>query len=163
MNAKDVIRHSLDSSKSVIDSYINDLEDADLLLRPIDGMNHIAWQLGHLIWAERFFVEGVRPGASPPLPEGFSEAHGTDQTKVDDPSKFLTRARYQELMKAQREATKAVLDQLTDAELDAPAPERIQRIAPTVGAVFNLAGTHYLMHAGQFVAVRRKLGKPVVI
>ncbi len=66
-------------------------------------------------------------------------------------------------MQAQRDATKAVLDALTDADLDAPAPERLRRMCPTVGTVFNLTGNHVLMHVGQFVAVRRKLGKPVVI
>ena len=30
-------------------------------------------------------------------------------------------------------------------------------------AVMIMAGNHYLMHAGQFVATRRKANKPVVI
>ena len=30
-------------------AYVQDLADADLLLRPVPGINHIAWQLGHLI------------------------------------------------------------------------------------------------------------------
>ena len=35
-------------------------------------------------------------------------------------------------------------------------------IAPTVGELFLLMGNHCMMHAGQFSAVRRKLGKPVL-
>ncbi len=34
---------------------------------------------------------------------------------------------------------------------------------PTLGAVLLLAGSHVLMHSGQFVSVRRKLGKPIAI
>jgi hypothetical protein len=34
---------------------------------------------------------------------------------------------------------------------------------PTAGHIYLLIATHGLMHAGQFVPVRRKLGKPVVI
>ncbi len=34
-------------------------------------------------------------------------------------------------------------------------------MAPTVGAGFALMGNHMLMHVGQFVSVRRKLGKPI--
>jgi hypothetical protein len=34
---------------------------------------------------------------------------------------------------------------------------------PTVGHIYLLIATHQLMHAGQFVPVRRALGKPVVI
>jgi hypothetical protein len=34
---------------------------------------------------------------------------------------------------------------------------------PTMASMFILTATHPLMHAGQFVPVRRALGKPVVI
>jgi hypothetical protein len=37
------------------------------------------------------------------------------------------------------------------------------RIAPNVGTLFYLAAGHELMHAGQFAALRRKLGKPILI
>ena len=67
-------------------------------------------------------------------------------------------------MKAQRDATKAVLDGLSDAELDAPGPERFRQMAPTVGVVMLLIGNHVLMHVGQFVSVRRHArSKPVAI
>jgi hypothetical protein len=34
--------------------------------------------------------------------------------------------------------------------------------APTVGAALTMLGAHPMMHAGQFVTVRRKLGKPIL-
>jgi hypothetical protein len=165
MHAKDAILQTCNMSEQVVDKYLNDLGDADLLLRPVPGQNHIAWQLGHLILSERGMVEGIKPGSSPPLPAGFEEAHGPDEasTASDDPARFLSKAKYLELMKAQREATKTVLSSLSDAELDAPAPERMRKMCPTAGAVLALIGGHVLMHVGQWVSVRRKLGKPVVI
>ena len=39
----------------------------------------------------------------------------------------------------------------------------MREYAPTVGAVLNLIGVHDLMHAGQFVPVRRMHGKPIRI
>jgi hypothetical protein len=36
----------------------------------------------------------------------------------------------------------------------------MRQYAPTVGIVLMLLGSHGLMHAGQFVPIRRKLGKP---
>ncbi len=36
----------------------------------------------------------------------------------------------------------------------------MREYAPTVGVVLMLLATHFLMHAGQFVPIRRKLGKP---
>ncbi len=163
MSAKDVIRNTMDMSEQVINAYLTDLSDADLLIRPVPGMNHIAWQLGHLIQAERSFIEGIKPGSCPPLPENFEEGHGRDKSSLDDATKVLPLARYKELWSAQRAATKAVLDSVPEEDFDKPGPERLRQIAPTVGTVFNLVGNHALMHCGQFVAVRRKLDKPVSI
>ena len=162
MTAKEVIRQTLDLSTMVISAYINDLDDADLLIRPVPGMNHIAWQLGHLLSVERKFMESIRPGASPPLPEGFETNYGREQSKVDDPSKYYSRAKYQELWNAQHAATLAILESIPEAELDKTDPEKFPEFAPTAGAVLNICATHPLMHCGQFVAVRRLLGKPIV-
>jgi len=38
----------------------------------------------------------------------------------------------------------------------------MREYAPTVASVLMLLGTHWLMHAGQFVPIRRKLGKPAL-
>ena len=47
--------------------------------------------------------------------------------------------------------------------MDAPGPEKSRAFMPTVGHVFSLAASHPLMHAGQFVAVRRHLKKPIAM
>lgn len=163
MDAKDVIRMSIASSDQILNAYLKDLSDDELRLRPIEGMNAIAWQLGHLISSERSMVEAIKPGSSPGLPEGFDQAHSRDTADSADPAKFRSKDEYLRLFDAQRKATLAVLDGLQDAELDRPAPERMRSMFPTVGAVMLLTGNHVLMHVGQFVAVRRKLKKPVAI
>jgi hypothetical protein len=56
-------------------------------------------------------------------------------------------------------ASLAALDSIPESKLDDPGPENMREYAPTVAAVLTMVGTHWLMHAGQFVAVRRKLGK----
>jgi hypothetical protein len=163
MSPKDALRLSIEMSDYIINAYIGDLKDADLFIRPVPGMNHIAWQMGHLISAENRFVGMVKPGACPPLPAGFEEAYSKETTTIDDPAKFHTLAQYQELWKAQRAATMAVLDGCSDEELDKKEVEKFPEWAPTVAALLAMSGTHALMHCGQFVAVRRLLGKPVVI
>jgi DinB superfamily len=161
MNAKDVILQSLGFNDTILNAYLSDLSDADLLHRPVPGQNHIAWQLGHLITSERSMLEGIKPGSSPALPEGFVEAHNKDACTSNDSGKFCSKDTYLELFKAQRAASKKVLDELSDTDLDAPAPERLRRMVPTVGGVFSLFGNHVLMHSGQFVSVRRLLKKPI--
>jgi hypothetical protein len=162
MNAKDAIRNTLATSDMIVNAYVGDLEDSDLLVRPVPGMNHIAWQVGHLIASERGMIELLQPGTSPALPEGFEALHSKDGAKSDDGSKFLTRDGYLALWKAQRDATRAAIDAVPDADLDS-AKEGLPPYAPTVGALLNMTGVHTLMHVGQFVAVRRLLNKPVTI
>ena len=62
MNAKDAIRSTMDLSLTVLNSYVSDLSDADLLRRPAPGCNHLAWQLGHLISSEAGLLNAVCPG-----------------------------------------------------------------------------------------------------
>ena len=57
MNAKDVLLQTIGMGDHILNAYLGDLSDADLLLRPVEGQNHIAWQLGHLISSERSMVE----------------------------------------------------------------------------------------------------------
>jgi hypothetical protein len=163
MNAKDVMTRVFGMGDYILNSYLGDLDDADLLLRPVEGQNHIAWQLGHLISSERRMVEGVKPGASPLLPAGFDDAHNKEASKSTETRGFLTKQQYLDLFKKQRAATLAVLESLSDADLERPGPESMRPIAPTMGATFTLAGEHVLMHVGQFVSVRKKLKKPVTI
>ncbi|MDB5349388.1 MAG: hypothetical protein JWN86_635 [Planctomycetota bacterium] len=163
MHAKDVILNSLGSSDMITKAYVGDLSDADLMARPVPGMNHIAWQLGHLISVEHKVMEELAPGSSPALPEGFDAKHTKETTTSDDPSKFYTKAEYLAVWDAQHAATKAVVAKLTEEQLDAPAPESFRRMVPTNGLTINFLASHTLMHVGQYVAVRRTLGKPVVI
>ena len=53
MNACKLAEQSLNFTQFVINNSLGDLSDADLLVRPVEGANHIAWQIGHLIVAER--------------------------------------------------------------------------------------------------------------
>lgn len=163
MNAKDAIKYDMDMSMNVLKTYLSDLSDDDLMVRPAKGANHLAWQLGHLISSEAELLNGACPGASPALPDGFSAAHGKDTTAVDDKTKFLRKQQYIDLMDKQRAATKVALDKITNEQMDQPSPERMRSYCPTVGTIFGLIGGHGLMHSGQFATVRRLLGKPVLI
>src|SRR5436305_835584 len=103
MNAKDAVQTALISTRDLFGWYLGDLSDADLLVRPVPGANHIAWQIGHLIASEVRIAKRV-PGVTPPeLPAGFVEQHGKDAAKSD--TGFLTKAEYLALYDPVPEAT----------------------------------------------------------
>ena len=158
MTAKDVIRHSLELCHSVLKQYLADLTDADLMIRPVPGANHIAWMLGHLLICENGLKDlGY---TMPPLPADFAASYGKEAASSDDPAKFHRKAQYVQWLEEQRAATMAHLAAMPEADLDKPAPEEARAYAPTIGAMFNAIGIHDMMHAPQIGVVRRKLGKP---
>ena len=159
MTAKDMIDQGLTRSEFFQEKYLNDLDDADLKLVAVEGMNPIAWQLGHLIATDCNLLGMIRPGAAPALPAGFAEAHPRDPSAST--GAFLTKAEYLDLYKTVRAATRKVLETMDDAELDTPSPEAVRKMMPKIGDMLSLMGQHAMLHVGQFVAVRRSLKKPV--
>ena len=70
MGPKDVIKQTLDMSDFIFHKYVDDLSDADLRIRPVEGMHPIALQLGHLILGEHMFNDMINPGSAPSFPKG---------------------------------------------------------------------------------------------
>jgi uncharacterized damage-inducible protein DinB len=161
MTTKDAIRNTIDTCHGVLTAYVGDMTDADLLVRPVPEANHIAWQLGHLVAAEHEMMTELGH-QMPQLPAGFAESYTKESSRSDDSAKFHSKDEYLKLMAQQREATLAALEATPESDLDKSAPESMRDYVPTVGAALNLIGMHELMHAGQFVPVRRQLGKPVL-
>ena len=159
MNAHGALRRALSDADMITASYLNDLSDAELLVRAVPGTNHIAWQLGHLIASENGMIGETCPGSMPALPAGFRDKHNNDTSASDDPKAFLSKDEYLRLYRQQREATLKALDTLSEADLDRPAPERFRGFVESVGGVFSMQASHWLMHAGQWAVVRRKLGR----
>ncbi len=160
MNTHECIKNAMDMADYVCSTYLNDLTDQEMMQRPHPSCNHINWQIGHLILSENDMIEKIKPGSMPPLPAGFAEKYSRDNCGSDDPSHFATKEELMATAKAQRAGTLAALAATKVEDFD---KETGVDYAPTVGAMFNLQGSHWLMHCGQWVIVRRNLGKPVVI
>jgi hypothetical protein len=164
MRGKDVVKSVLVTTADTMKMFLGDLADADLTVRPVPSANHIAWQLAHLITAEKFLLEGELPGAVyPPLPPAINELGNERTGKVDPAAGYLPKSQYLEWFDKLRAVTVAAVDKLSDSDLDTPSKGPMAKYAPTLGDLLILTGNHTLMHAGQFTVVRRALGKPVVM
>ena len=162
MTSKDVIKNTLQMSNDVLMAYLGDLSDEELMLRPVPGSNHIAWQLGHITSSEHQMMTEVS-FPMPDLSDGFEACYTKETSTSDDAAKFHKKDQYLALMAEQRKSTLASLEAASDADLGRATPVSMHEYAKTVGEAFNLIGVHALMHAGQFAVVRRKLGKPITI
>ncbi len=159
MNAKDAVRTSLTIADFMMESYLSDITPQEMLVRPVPDANHLAWQLGHLISAETRLVEAAVPGTMPALPEGFAERHTKDTAVSDNPADLLSKDEYLNLAKTVRAGTLRALEGLSDADLDKPVTARVPPFVKKAGDCFVTVGTHWVMHSGQWVVLRRKLGR----
>lgn len=164
MKASQVLETALNSTQFLTTYYLDDLSDADFLVRPVPGANHIAWQLGHVIVSEVNLVRSQLPDAAyPELPAGFAEQHKQEMATQESSKGYLTKERYLDLFNRVRDSSKAAVGKLSDADLDRPTTGNMAEFAPTLGAFFMLIANHTMMHSGQFSVIRRKLGKPILM
>ena len=163
MTGCQVMIAALESTKQTLEMLIADFSDTDLLVRPVPGANHAAWQIGNVIVGDPFLVNAELPNVVfPELPAGFAELHGGKGAKIDSDPGFLTKAGYLKLLTEVRAATIAAVGKLTDADLDRPSSEKMRWAGPTLAHVLLFVANHTIQHAGQFTVIRRKLGKPVL-
>jgi hypothetical protein len=163
MNTMESISRGLNNSAEMLKSTVADFTDGELLTRPCPGANHPLWQLGHLCVAETNLVNTVNPGSIPELPAGFAARFENKKTNhVDDPAQLATKQQVMDLFTKIRAATIASLAKLSEADLDAPSPEKFRQRLPKVGDVYALNIGHVMMHLGQIQVARRKLGKPIL-
>lgn len=161
MTGTKAIVAALELSRDNLMWYLSDFTDADMLVRPVPGANHAAWQVGNVVVGDVMLVTTELPRtAYPELPAGFVEKHGKSGAATDEG--FLTKAEYLSLLGEVRAATIGIVAQLSDADLDAETSSELRDFAPTLGKLLIQVSNHTLWHSGQFTVIRRKLGKPVL-
>jgi DinB superfamily len=163
MTGKDVLKFMLKSNEHMVNWYVSDLSDADLLVRPTPNANHIAWQLGHLIESEaNYFLPKIPGSSAVKLPEGFANQHNKEMSLSKVTTGFLKKDEYLALRKSVRAATFAALDNFPDVDLGKDPQTGLGDMVPTFASVFAIVANHDMMHAGQFTVIRRHLGKPIL-
>jgi len=163
MQTKDAIKLALASTRDLLTGYLGDLGDNDLLVCPVPGANHIAWQLGHLIASEKHLLKSSLPGADyPELPADLEKQASGKSATDGKPGGFTSKAGYLDHFNKVRSATIVAVDKLADKDFDRPYDGELKAFAPTLGALLILVANHTLMHGGQFTVTRRALKKPVL-
>jgi hypothetical protein len=158
MTAKNILKEAVEFGHMLTKAYVGDLSDADLMIRSVPGSNHIAWQMGHMISSTQYMLKGIGHSA-PDLPAGFAEAYTAETSGSNDPKKFATKEEYLALAEKMKEASLKAIDATPENTLEQPGPEEMREFARTVASCLMILGSHWTMHVGQFVPIRRKLGK----
>lgn len=161
MNAVELLRWQIESTKAMTAALLADMRDAPLTFPTPQGGNHPTWIAGHLAYAEANLIEHMLEGNDNPLLD-WKPLFGAGTEPTDDAAKYppLTDllAKWDEV----RTHTRQFLETLTDADLDKPAlnpPPGREEFFGTFGKVLSMIALHPLMHRGQIADARRAAGR----
>ena len=156
MTIADSLLFSYDRSHKFLHLMTGDLTPAEWLKRPVEGANHAAWIVGHLIVVERTALKFLNL-PQPALPsDDFAARHGkgsmpSDVGEVGDVSKLVP------LWDEQRQAITEAIKTLPADGFDHPTEHPMFK---TVGQFLTLVPGHAMLHIGHLSTIRRSLGKP---
>jgi uncharacterized damage-inducible protein DinB len=164
MDFKAHATHLLGLSRRITEGVIAALKsEDDWFFQAHPTANFPLWIVGHLALADNMFVSRFRPQLAT-KPEGWDELfwfgsqHKSERSTYPPPEVVVAyfRERRQTLLK--------VLADVTEDELNGPAPPAGQRSpiagAPCIGHLFLFAAAHESLHGGQLTIAHRGLGHP---
>jgi hypothetical protein len=136
---------------------------ADWFWMPREGVSHIAWQVGHLAFAQYGLalerVRGSRPDDEGLLPTAFREKFGRGSTPVGDAAAYPTVTEIRQVLEAVHRQVLEELPALDEALFDQPTTKPHPRFS-TKGGSLAWCAEHEMIHAGQIGLLRRLHGRP---
>jgi hypothetical protein len=142
---------------------LDDLTAEDWFRMPHEGVTHIAWQVGHLAFAEYRLallrVRGARPEDAELISAEFLREFGAQSLPNPDPAHYPAIAEIRAVFDRVHEQVLHELPSHPEADLDTPISPP-HPIAKTKREALAWCAQHEMVHAGQIGLLRRLLGKP---
>ena len=123
------------------------------LSRPGDHSNHIAWIVGHVLWARQTLINRVGGQWSCPGLEAFARS-----AKLDAAASYPAPEALLALWRDSAAALDATLNALTPEVLAAPAPPGPPSQDGKVSGFIGVLAWHETYHVGQIAYLRSWLG-----
>jgi hypothetical protein len=133
MAMTDLLAANFASNLDLLKKHLADFTDADMLVRPVPGANHAAWQIGHLAVFEVMLCGIFAPEAGLKLPDGSDKTYGKEGAASDDAGHFFKKDEGPQILTDACDALAGWVKTRTDADLAKPAPEQFRGWVPTEG------------------------------
>jgi len=159
MQSIDLIRDNLRRSRDRVLARVEEMRDFCVVSPTPRGGCHTLWVLGHLAYIEALVVMKIMLGNSNPLADWEEIFDGADVSA--DIGRFPPFDQVLKRCRAEREATLALLDSLTEADLDRPSaasPPGFEDTFGTYRLCLQYAADHWYMHRGNLADARRAAG-----
>ncbi len=165
MNARDRLDQALEQlrfSRSFTLPFLEDLTDDQWYWRPPGFDTHVAWQVGHIAYAEYSLclkrVRGRRDEDESFAPSEFMEMFKIRSYAEPDPADNPSVDEFRRVLSGVHDRALAELSETTGEALDTETQPPHPVFTTKLGAV-EWCGKHELVHAGQIALLRRLMGK----
>jgi hypothetical protein len=141
---------------------LQDIPPDEWFRMPQEGVTHVAWQVGHLAFAQYRLallrLRGPRPDDAALLSPEFLKKYGADSVPDPDPARSppaaVIRAVFDQVHERVMQEVAGHPEEDLDTPITLPHP-----IAKTKGDALFWCAQHELVHAGQIALLRRLFGK----
>ena len=139
-----------------------DIPEDRMCRQPLNGINHAAWLLGHMLWFEHGILTSVL-GEKPVvvLEPNWTQVYGTASEPRNAPGLYKSKAVYLAILDSTAESAVRAISQVRPEILEQRNPnERSRSIFPTIGIALTALCTHRSYHLGQLAIWRKIIGLP---
>lgn len=161
MSAVAALLDNIRAARDYTNGLLDDLPEEDWYRMPTEGVTHIAWQAGHITWAQAGLclirVCGQKPESLTVLPQEYVELFGKGSTPQADADRYPAPADLRAVADRVHAAVIEAVSQLDDAELEQPAGAP-HPMFTTKREALRWCAHHELTHTGQIILLRRLLG-----
>jgi hypothetical protein len=165
MSELTLIRTQIAVARGYTDRLLASIDPNDWFRMPTEGVSHVAWQVGHLAFAQYRLaldrIRGPRPGDAALIPEVFLTVFARDSVPDPDPAKYPPAAEIRAVFDRVHRQVLQELEHLPESELNQPLVKP-HAVAKTKREILSWCSHHEALHAGQIGLLRRLLGhKPL--
>ena len=166
MTRLEMVINEIKVARSYTEQLLAETTADDWFRQPVEGVTHIAWQVGHLAVAEYSLtmrrMRGERPDDAELIPDEFHTLFGRLSVPQPDPSANPTVAFLRQVFDRVHEQALAELPLLSDSELDIATDNPPHPIHSNRFEALQWCAQHEFLHAGEIALLRRLLGKEAV-
>ncbi len=141
---------------------LEDIDESAWFDMPAPGINHVAWQVGHLAASQvalihvRCFAKDYDRCA----PAGFREKFGKGSSPLADPSAYPGVAEIRAAFDRIQTEAIDLIAAMSESDLNSPAGAEPHPLFSTKQGAIATTALHETFHAGQIALLRRLAGKP---
>lgn len=162
MNVIELLVNRLETARGWTCSLLEDIEASEWFHAPAPGLQHVAWQIGHLASSQVTLIHGRCFDKTPSdhIPARFRELFGKGSRPVADPSAYPAPTDIRRVFDRIHSEALELVKSISVDELERPASGDPHPMFITKGQCIAMVAMHESFHAGQIALTRRILGKP---